>query len=194
MTADIISYDIDIVPIWKDQKQHLEFARDIAGYFNKTYNTNLFKLPQAHIEEKMMTIPWIDWKKMSKSYNNFIGIFDDKKDIKSKIMSINTDNIPLESSKNPDNCNVFSLIKLFASSEREKSIRQKYLKWWYGYGDAKLELLDIFLDYFKTAREKYFTLENNMSEIYDKLEKWNRIANEIVDKKYSELAKIIGIS
>ena len=90
MTADILLYDTDIVPVGKDQKQHLEFARDIAGFFNKTYQQDFFKLPEAHIDERVMTIPGTDGRKMSKSYDNFIGIFDDEKILKKKIMSIVT--------------------------------------------------------------------------------------------------------
>ncbi|MDD4151755.1 MAG: tryptophan--tRNA ligase, partial [Candidatus Gracilibacteria bacterium] len=104
MTSDIISYDADIVPVGKDQIQHVEFARDIAGFFNKTYNKEIFKLPNYHIDKELQTIPGLDGRKMSKSYNNFIGIFDDEKDIKKKVMSIVTDDLPLESPKNPDTC------------------------------------------------------------------------------------------
>jgi tryptophanyl-tRNA synthetase len=90
MASDIISYDIDLVPVGKDQKQHLEFARDIAGNFNRTYQTDIFKLPEPIISEELMTIPGTDGRKMSKSYDNFIGIFDDEKKLKKKIMSIVT--------------------------------------------------------------------------------------------------------
>ena len=193
MTADIITYDIDIVPVWKDQKQHLEFARDIAGNFNKTYKSELFKLPEAQIDESVMTIVWTDWRKMSKSYDNFIGIFDDEKTMKKKIMNIVTDDKALEDVKDPETCNVFSFIKLFATKEKQDEIASKYKSWNYWYWHAKFELLDIILDYFKEAREKYASFEDNMDFIYEKLEEWNKIANQMADKKYNEILKLIGL-
>lgn len=193
MAADIISYDADIVPVWKDQVQHLEFARDIAGYFNKNYNSNTFKLPVCHIDKELQTIPGIDGRKMSKSYNNFIPVFASEKDIKKSIMAIVTDDTPLESPKNPDTCNVFALIKLFAKEDRQNDIRQKYLAWNYGYGHAKLELLEIILDYFGHVRQRKIELEQNLDFVYEKLAKWNKIANDIVDKKYEEILKLVGL-
>ena len=131
---------------------------------------------------------------MSKSYDNFIWIFDDKKVLKKKIMSIVTGSEALEDVKDPDNCNVFALIKLFAPKEKQKEIRAKYEAWNYGYGHAKLELLEIILDYFKVARGRYKNYENNMDEIYTRLEKWNNIMNKIADKKYDEISKIVWLS
>lgn len=193
MAADIISYDIDIVPVWKDQKQHLEFARDIAGNFNKTYNVEFFKLPEHHIEEQVMTIPWTDGRKMSKSYDNFIGIFDDEKTLKKKIMSIVTDDKWLEETKDPDTCNVFALIKFFASKERQADIRNKYLAWNYWYWHAKLELLEIILDYFAEARVRYENYKNNPELIKEILDKWNIELNRLADTKCEELYKIVWL-
>lgn len=127
MTADIIGYDTDIVPVGKDQKQHLEFARDIAESFNKTYGVDFFKLPEPHIEKTVEIIPGTDGRKMSKSYDNFIGIFDDEKSMKKKIMSIETGSETLEEPKNPDTCNVFTLISFFATPDQKLQIREKYL-------------------------------------------------------------------
>lgn len=193
MAADIINFDADLVPVWKDQKQHIEFARDIAGNFNSTYNVDFFKLPNDYISEDLWIIPWTDWRKMSKSYNNFIRIFDDEKIIKKQIMSIITDDLPLEAPKNPDKCNVFTLIKLFANMEKQEEIRKKYLAWWYGYWHAKLELLDIILNYFKWPRERYESYKKDFSLIEKKLNIWNDIASKIVEKKYHELIKITGL-
>lgn len=193
MAADIISYDIDLVPIWKDQKQHLEFARDIAENFNKIYEKNIFKLPEAYIKEEVWLIPWTDWRKMSKSYDNFIWVFDDEKTLKKKIMSIVTDDKTFEDLKNPETCNIFSLIKFFASKEKQIEITAKYIAWNYWYWHAKLELLEIILDYFKDARDRYKSFENNMNYIENKLKEWNIIANEIVDKKYIEIMETIGL-
>lgn len=193
MAADILTYDIDVVPVWKDQKQHLEFTRDIATNFNKTYNKDFFKLPDAKIDKSFMTITWTDWRKMSKSYDNFIWIFDDEKVLKKKVMSIVTDDKWLEEIKNPETCNVFALIKLFATKEKQKEIRKKYLAGNYWYGHAKLELLDLILEYFKEPRERYKDFEKDMDFIYKKLSEWNKIANEIADKKYKELVTLIWL-
>lgn len=193
MTSDIISYDIDIVPVWKDQVQHMEFARDIAWNFNKTYNTDLFKLPWYHVDKNLQTIPWTDGRKMSKSYDNFIWIFDDEKTLKKKIMSIITWSETLEETKDPKKCNVFALIKLFASVDKQKEIAKKYKAGNYWYGHAKLELLDIILEYFKEARERYNSFENDMSYIEKKLSEWNKIANKMADKKYSDMMNVIGL-
>ena len=193
MSADILSYDIDVVPVWKDQKQHLEFARDIAENFNRNYKQDFFKLPEPHILETVATIPGIDGRKMSKSYDNHIGIFDDEKTMKKKIMAIVTGSEALEEVKNPDTCNVFALIKFFASEEKQTEIRQKYLAGGYGYGHAKLELLELILEYFKEARQRFVEFEKDDSFIKQKLEEWNKIANEIVNKKFAETMKIIWL-
>lgn len=193
MAADIISYDTDLVPVWKDQKQHLEFARDIAGNFNKTYKTDFFKLPDPIISEEMMTIPWTDGRKMSKSYDNFIGIFDSEKILKKKIMSIVTWSEVLEESKDPENCNVFALIKFFASMQQQNEIAAKYKAGNYGYGHAKLELLAILLDYFSEARTKFEQYMENPELISARVAEWNTKANALADKKYAELMQIVGL-
>ena len=193
MTSDIIAYDTDLVPVWKDQKQHLEFARDIALNFNKIYKTDLFKLPEPYIDKGVWLILGTDGKKMSKSYDNFIWVFDDEKTLKKKIMSIVTDTKWLKESKDPENCNVFTLIKLFATKEHQDEIAKKYKRGNYGYGHAKLELLEIILEYFKNARERYKYLEKNFDLILKKIEKGNCIANEIVDKKYEKMIRIVGL-
>ncbi|MDD5769560.1 MAG: tryptophan--tRNA ligase [Candidatus Gracilibacteria bacterium] len=193
MAADIINFDIDLVPVGKDQKQHIEFTRDIAENFNNTYKTDFFKLPSDLINEDLGLIIGTDGRKMSKSYNNFIGVFEDEKVLKKKIMSIKTDDLPLEAVKNPDNCNVFSLIKLFANQDKQQEIRQKYLAGGYGYGHAKLELLDLILKYFKIAREKYNSFENDFKVIEKKLQEGNEIANKIVLEKYKNIKNIVGL-
>lgn len=193
MAADILSYDVDVVPVGKDQIQHIEFARDIAGNFNKTYGQEFFKLPTYIVDEELATIPGIDGRKMSKSYNNFIPIFDSEKNIKKAIMSIVTDDTPLEAPKNPDTCNVFALMKFFASPTELETIRAKYLAGNYGYGHAKLELLEMFLAYFKNARERFFDYKENPDKLYAKLAQGNQKANALVSQKYQELIKIIWL-
>jgi len=193
MTSDIISYDIDLVPVGKDQKQHLEFARDIAENFNKTYNTDFFKLPEPFISEEVGLIPWTDGRKMSKSYNNHIAIFDNPKDLKKKVMSIVTWSESLEEPKDPEKCNIFSLLKFFASDSKLKEITNKYKAGNYWYGHAKLELLNILEDYFGEDRKKYEYYMQNYSEIEKVLEIWNKKANDIVNLKYKKMLEIVGL-
>jgi tryptophanyl-tRNA synthetase len=126
MAADIIGYDIDAVPVGKDQLQHLEMTRDIARNFNKTYGVEIFREPEAIIAEEVATLPGIDGRKMSKSYDNFIGVFDDEKVMKKRIMSIVTDSLGVDDVKDPDTCNVFALIRVFGTPEEVESIRKKY--------------------------------------------------------------------
>lgn len=193
MAADIIGYDVDMVPVGKDQKQHLEFTRDIAGNFNKTYGVDFFKLPEPYIDEELALIPWIDGRKMSKSYDNFIWIFDDEKTLKKKIMSIVTGSEALEDMKDPDSCNVYALMKYFADSSKLEEIASKYREGWYGYGHAKLELLDILLTYFWPARKKYQEYIDDYSLVEQELEKWNAIAEKLHNDKYIKLKKIVGL-
>ena len=193
MAADIISYDTDLVPVWKDQKQHLEFARDIAGNFNRTYNTDVFKLPEPIISEELMTIPGTDGRKMSKSYDNFIWIFDDEKKLKKKIMSIVTWSEGLEESKDPEACNVFALIKFFATQDKQDEIAAKYKAGNYGYGHAKLELLAIMLEHFSEARIKFQEYMENPDLISKRIQEGNTKANKLADEKYTELMKIVGL-
>lgn len=194
MAADILSYDIDLVPVGKDQKQHLEFARDIASNFNKTYDTEFFKLPEPIISEEVGLIPWIDGRKMSKSYDNHIGVFDTEKVMKKKIMAIETDSKWLDDPKDPETCNIYALMRFFASAEQLDEIAHKYKAGWYGYGHAKLELLAIVLEYFKMQRERYFSEDTAFAKsIEKKLEQWNAEAQEILDEKYTKLKEIIGL-
>lgn len=193
MAADIISYDIDFVPVGKDQKQHLEFARDIAGNFNKTYKQKVFKLPEPMISEEVMTIPGTDGRKMSKSYDNFIGVFDDEKKLEKKIMSIVTGSEGLDDPKDPENCNVFALIKFFANQKKQDEIAAKYRAGSYGYGHAKRELLNILLEYFKEPRERFENYIQNPKLISERIKAGNKKANKMADEKYAKLLEVIGL-
>ncbi len=154
MTADIILYNANFVPVGKDQRQHLEMARDIATAFNNLYGET-FVVPEAKIEEDTMTIPGTDGQKMSKSYGNIIDIFLPEKELKKQVMSIVTDSTPMEAPKNPDKDNVFAIYKLIATPEQTEAIRQKYVGGNFGYGHAKQELLGLILEKFKNEREAY---------------------------------------
>lgn len=168
MAADILLYDSDLVPVGKDQKQHLEFARDIAGFFNNMYGET-FKLPEPFIREDTGIIPGLDGRKMSKSYGNQIPIFDSETELQKKIMRIVTDSKLPDEPKNPDDNTIFLLYKHFASEERVLEMREKFSGGKIGYGDAKKLLFDAANDYLAGPREKYNELIKNPKQIYELL-------------------------
>src|SRR6188474_3367350 len=148
MTADILLYDADFVPVGKDQRQHLEIARDIATTFNSYYGET-FVVPAAKIEEAVMTIPGTDGQKMSKSYGNIIDIFLPEKELLKQIKTIKTDSTPMEAPKNPEGDNVFAIYSLLATPEQKETMRKKYLAGNFGYGHAKQELFDLIVQKFQ---------------------------------------------
>ncbi|MCY7420249.1 MAG: tryptophan--tRNA ligase [Chitinophagaceae bacterium] len=152
MTADILLYDAEFVPVGKDQLQHLEIARDIATTFNNAYG-GVFVVPEAKIDQQLMTIPGTDGQKMSKSYRNFIDIFLPEKELRKVVLSIVTDSTPLEAPKNPDTDNVYKLYALLASEEEKRAMRQNYEGGNYGYGHAKQALYELMLRSFTQERE-----------------------------------------
>jgi len=165
MASDIIMYDADFVPVGKDQKQHLEMTRDLANSFNHQYG-DVFVIPESIIDEKVMTVPGTDGRKMSKSYGNTIDIFLPEKDLKKVIMSkIVTDTKSLEERKNPDTCNIFKLYELLAEPADIETMRKNYLRGNYGYGHAKKELLELILEKFKGERESFNEYMNNPDEL-----------------------------
>ena len=167
MAADILLYDAHIVPVGKDQKQHLEFTRDVVSRFHAKLGET-FVMPQEKIQESTMLIPGIDGEKMSKSKGNTINIFLDDKKLRRQIMKIQTDSTPLEEPKNPDTCNLFALYKIVATPEQTEALRQKYLAGNYGYGHAKQEFFELLITKFAKERELYHYYMNNLDEI-DKL-------------------------
>ncbi len=185
MTADIILYDANFVPVGKDQRQHLEIARDIATAFNNHYGET-FVVPEPKISEEVMTIPGTDGQKMSKSYGNIIDIFLPEKELKKQVMAIVTDSTPLEAPKNPDNDNVFAIYSLLANEDQKMSLRNKYLAGNFGYGHAKQELLGLILDKFKKEREAFNFYYGNPKELDKKLEegeaKARVVANRVLDR------------
>ena len=178
MTADIVLYDADFVPVGKDQRQHLEMARDIAGAFNQQYG-DTFVLPEAKIEEEVMTVPGTDGQKMSKSYGNIIDIFLPDKELRKQVLSIVTDSTLLEAPKNPDTDNVFAIYKLLATPEQTAALRHKYLAGNFGYGHAKQELFDLILQKFQKEREAYHHYITNLPELEKKLIQSEKKAAEI---------------
>jgi len=153
MAADILLYQADRVPVGKDQKQHLEVARDIAQKFNNTFGET-FVVPEPFIGDTTATVPGLDGQKMSKSYGNTIPIFLEGKQLKKKVMSIETDATPVEDPKDPDMCNLYAMFKLFATPERLQEVHDLYVNGGAAYGYIKLELLDLISDYYADARQK----------------------------------------
>lgn len=164
MAADILLYDAEIVPVGKDQLQHLEFARDVANRFNNQMG-DTFILPDANVSEETKTIPGTDGEKMSKSRNNFINIFLPEKELKKQVMSIVSDSKGLEDSKDPDSCHIFALYKLLANEDQIQEMRERYIAGGYGYGHAKLALLELILTKFANQRKRYDELMANPAEI-----------------------------
>jgi len=178
MAADILLYDADIVPVGKDQSQHLEMTRDIAGSFNNIYG-NVFILPESQIDKNVMLIPGTDGKKMSKSYNNMINIFLEEKELRKQIMNITTDSTPLEEPKEYLQCNVFNLYSLMANKEQVSALEKKYKAGNYGYGHAKQELLELILDKFAEQRKKYRDLMSDTMILEKELKKGAVKASQI---------------
>ena len=192
MASDILIYSPDIVPVGKDQKQHVEITRDIATKFNETYGKEVFKLPKEKIVENVATVPGIDGDKMSKSYGNVINMFGSKKQLKKQIMSIVTDSTPLEEPKNPDN-NITKLYSLFATEEEVNALKEKFLAGNFGYGHAKTEVFDKFMDYFAPFQKKREELLQNMDYVNEILKKGALKAREIATKKVDEVRDVVGI-
>lgn len=155
MAADILLYDADVVPVGKDQIQHLEITRDIALKVNHHYEAEILRIPETHVREDVMIIPGTDGRKMSKSYGNTVDIFAPEKVLKKQVMGIVTDSTPLEEPKNPDTCNVVTLYKQVASKEAVVEMEKRYREGNYGYGHAKKELLETLLSKYAGAREDY---------------------------------------
>lgn len=185
MAADILLYDAEIVPVGKDQLQHLEITRDVAEKFNRQMGEVLV-LPSAELREETKYVPGTDGNKMSKSRGNLINIFLPEKALKKQIMSIETDSTPLEEPKNPDTCKVFAIYQLIATEEQISELREKYLAGNFGYGHAKTELLNLILEKYKTEREKFSYYMDNIPELEAKLqegaEKTRRIAQQTLER------------
>ena len=164
MAADILLYDAELVPVGKDQLQHLEFTRDVASRFNYQMGET-FVLPKESIREDIMIIPGTDGEKMSKSRRNYINIFLPEKELKKQIMSIQTDSTPLESPKDPDSCNVFTLYKLLASEVQSAEMAERYRAGNYGFGHAKTALYELILEKFAEPRQKFAYYMQHLEEI-----------------------------
>ncbi len=190
MAADILLYDADVVPVGKDQLQHLEMSRDVANRFNHQMGDTLIP-PQAKIQEGTMYVPGTDGEKMSKSKNNIIDIFLPDKKLRKQIMKIKTDSTPLEDPKNPDTCNLFALYQLIATQEQIEEMREKYLAGNYGYGHAKQAFYELLIEKFAKERELYNHYMNNLPEIDKALavgaKKAHKVADDVLGRVRTKL-------
>ena len=192
MAADILIMQSDLVPVGKDQKQHLEVTRDIAIKFNNAYG-DCFKIPDAYIPDTVATIPGTDGQKMSKSYNNTIQLFEDLKSIKKKIMGIVTDSTPMEAPKEPEGNSIYELYKLFATPEEAAEMAAKFRAGNYGYGHAKKELFAIYERTFGPFRERREKLAADPSYIEDVLKAGAVRAREEAAKTMDKVRAAVGI-
>ena len=192
MASDILIYQSTLVPVGKDQKQHLEITRDLAIKFNNEYG-DIFTIPEASIRENVAVVPGVDGQKMSKSYDNTISIFGAKKATRKTIMSIVTDSKGLEEPKDPKNCNVVALFKLFADENQLKAMKDNYRAGNYGYGHAKQELFELMWEYFEPMRQRREELENNLDYVWDILRKGGEKARKEAEKTMVKVRKAVGL-
>lgn len=192
MASDILLYNANLVPVGKDQKQHLEMTRDIATKVNLAYDSEIFVLPESVIDENIMTIPGTDGQKMSKSYGNVIDIFLPEKQLKKQVMSIMTDSTPLEDPKDTSTCNVFALYKLLANEAQLAEMRANYEGGNYGYGHAKTALFQLILENFKEERARFDSLMEDPAAIYEALEKGAEKARAIAQETLSRVRTAMG--
>lgn len=185
MAADILLYDAEVVPVGKDQLQHLEITRDVASRFHSKMG-EAFVIPEAKVQENTMYVPGTDGAKMSKSKGNTINLFVTDKKLRKQIMAIDTDSTPLEEPKDPDTCNVFALYKLVATEAQIAEMRKNYEAGGFGYGHAKQALYELLLEQFETPRKKYEYYMNNLEEIDKALEvgaeKARNVANQVINR------------
>ena len=191
MAADILLYDAEIVPVGKDQLQHLEFARDVAGRFNYQMGET-FVLPKESIREDIMIIPGTDGEKMSKSRRNYINIFLSDKELKKQIMSIQTDSTPLEAPKDPNNCNVFALYKLLATEAQTAQMAANYRGGNYGFGHAKTALYELILEKFAQSREKFAYYMDHLFQVDEILREGAEKASQVAKQTLQRVREKLG--
>ena len=185
MAADILIYDSDIVPVGKDQKQHIEITRDLAVKMNETYG-EIFKLPEPRIQTATEVVPGIDGQKMSKSYGNNIDIFGDEDETQKRVMSIVTDSTPLGAPKDPARSTIFQLYSLFASNNEIADMRERFQRGGTGYGDFKKQLFAKLWEYFapmRTRREEILADKSYIDNVLDRgAKRANRVANQVMQR------------
>jgi len=193
MAADILLYDINFVPVGKDQLQHIEITRDVASRFNHQMG-DVFVIPEPSMQTETMYVPGTDGQKMSKSRNNIINIFLDDKALRKQIMSIETDSTPLEDPKNPDTCRIFAIYKLLADENQQREMRIKYANANrdFGYGHAKQALFELIVERFKTERQKYNHYIANPEEMESLLKVGAEKASAIADGVLARVRDKLG--
>ncbi len=192
MASDILIYKSNIVPVGKDQVQHIEMTQDMAGYFNNTYNCEVLVRPEAKLNEAQI-VPGIDGQKMSKSYGNSIDIFDTPKKSRKRIMSIQTDSTPVEDPKDPDSCNVFAILKLLATPEETAEWADRYRAGGMGYGDVKKRVAELFEETLGPARERREKLAGDLDAVEDILVDGAKKARNIAKEVMAEVRDACGL-
>ena len=192
MAADILSIEASIVPVGKDQKQHVEVTRDLAAKFNNIFG-EVFRLPNPLINDRVSSIPGIDGQKMSKSYNNVIGIFESDEILDKKVKKIITDSKNIEDKKDPDSCNIFSLYKLFSNADEQRELANNYYAGGMGYGYAKDILLKKINQYFEPIREKRLELESDYDYVEDILKDGAQKASLIASDVLKNVKAAVGL-
>ena len=190
--ADILMFDSNLVPVGADQKQHIEVTRDIAIKFNNIYGET-FVLPQEHILKSVAVVPGIDGRKMSKSYDNTIEIFEPEKNVKKKVMRIVTDSTPIEDPKDPETCNAFALLKLVAEAGELAEWEEKYRKGGVGYGTVKKRVVELLHEYFGPFRQKREDLENNREYVEQVLCNGAQKARAVAYKTMKRVRDAMGL-
>jgi tryptophanyl-tRNA synthetase len=192
MAADILIYDSDIVPVGKDQKQHIEITRDLAGKMNEQFG-QIFKLPEARINPQTQVVPGLDGQKMSKSYGNNIDIFGDEKETRKRVMSIVTDSTPVEAPKDPAKSTIFQLYSLVASKDEIESMRERFQTGGTGYGDFKKELFEKLWEYFSPMRKRREKILADKLYIDNVLLLGAKRANEVADGVMTRVRAAVGL-
>jgi tryptophanyl-tRNA synthetase len=192
MAADILLYDSEVIPVGKDQIQHVEIARDIAIKFNNDFE-NVFTIPEYKVDEVVATVPGLDGAKMSKSYGNTINIFCTEKELKKACSKIVTDSTPMEEPKDFSTCNVYALAKLFLENDEVLALQQRYQKGGEGYGHFKAYLQGLIWNFFEEARDKRAYYLAHPNEVMDILEDGANKARKIANEKMIQVREIVGI-
>jgi tryptophanyl-tRNA synthetase len=192
MAADILIYDSDIVPVGKDQKQHIEMTRDLAGKMNEQFG-QIFKLPEPRINPETEVVPGLDGQKMSKSYGNNIDIFGDEKETKKRVMSIVTDSTPVEAPKDPAKSTIFQLYSLFAAKDEIASMRERFEKGGTGYGDFKKELFEKLWEYFSPMRKRREEILADKLYVDNVLVRGAKRATEVADDVMTRVRAAVGL-
>ena len=197
MAADILIYDSDVVPVGKDQKQHIEITRDLAVKMNETYGSEpdspIFKLPEPRIQPQTETVPGIDGQKMSKSYDNTIDIFGEETETRKRVMSIVTDSLPVDAPKNPDRSTIFQLFSLFGSKREIAEMRERFCKGGIGYGEFKKQLFEKLWDYFAPMRKRRQELLADNLYVDSVLVRGAQQANAIADETMARVREAVGL-